>query len=124
MKTASAKNKGRILQKWIVKEILTTFPSLESADVTSRSMGAQGVDVLLSPKAMKLFPFAVESKNRNSIAVYSWIEQHSSTKELGIPLVVAKGNHKEPIVVMYAVDFFNLMKENNKNNAIKTPSNE
>jgi hypothetical protein len=39
------------------------FPELEADDVTSRSMGCPGEDILLSPKARKLLPVCIEAKN-------------------------------------------------------------
>jgi hypothetical protein len=63
MKTASAKAKGRLLQQHIVKTILDAFENLEPDDVVSRPMGSPGVDVMLSPKAQRVFPVSIESKN-------------------------------------------------------------
>ena len=61
IKTSSAKAKGRDLQKHIRDRILEIF-QLEEGDVESRSMGAPGVDIMLSPKARRLVPFSIESK--------------------------------------------------------------
>lgn len=113
-----AKNKGRLFQQWIVKQILTIFPSLSPRDVTSRSMGAAGTDVLLSEAAMKLFPYAVEAKSRASIVVYPWIEQHQG--EEGTPIVFAKMNNKEPVVILYARDFLQMIKEHSETKANKS----
>ncbi len=46
MKTSSAKNKGRRLQKWLAEQIIAVF-GLKPDDVRSTSSGAGGVDVLL-----------------------------------------------------------------------------
>ena len=59
MKTRSAKNKGKRLQNNIRDLILEKFQQLEEDDVRSTTMGDSGEDVLLSPAARKLFPFAV-----------------------------------------------------------------
>lgn len=117
MKPHSAKNKGRIFQQAVRDLLLEVFPELTKDDVRSTSMGAPGVDILLSTAAKKLFPFSVECKSRNAISVYAWLEQDNdqiSNKRI----VFAKGNHKEPVIIMYAKDFLAMLKENNeiKNN--------
>lgn len=109
MKPASAKNKGRLFQKWVVKQLLSLFSRLENDDIRSTSMGASGEDILLSAAARRLVPYSIECKSHNSIAVYKWLEQRSGSDYP--PLVFAKGNHKDPIVIMYAEEFFKLIKE-------------
>lgn len=93
-------------------QILNTFPSLTKDDVRSTSMGAAGEDVLLSPAARERFKFSIECKARHGIAVYSWLEQRRDADNSGNPpIVFAKGNHKEPIVILYAKDFLALFHE-------------
>ena len=75
MKTASAKNKGRLLQQWVRDQILSRFPSLTIDDVRSTSMGAGGEDIQLSKAARDLFPYTVECKSNARIAVYKFYEQ-------------------------------------------------
>lgn len=107
-----AKNKGRSFQQLMVGYILDAFPQLTVKDVTSRPMGSGGEDILLSQLACDLFPWDIECKSKNAIAVYSWLEQ-SDRKEFP-HIVFAKGNHKEPIVILYAKDFFDLYKKKDK----------
>jgi hypothetical protein len=112
MKTSSAKAKGRNLQRWVVERILNTFPELHEADVSSRSMGAQGEDVLISPRARQLFPYSVECKAHNAFSVYGYLEQAQQNCPQGVePLLVIKGNHKKPLVIVDADYFFKLIKE-------------
>lgn len=63
MKTQSAKAKGRKLQQFISATVVNAFPVLETDDVVSRPMGSGGVDIMMSPKAQKVFPVSIESKN-------------------------------------------------------------
>ena len=101
MKTASAKNKGRTLQKLIRDKILDTFPELEPDDCKSTSMGAGGEDIQLSPAARKLFPFSVEAKSRASIGVYAWYQQAKTNAPKDMePILVIKQNHSKPLVVI------------------------
>jgi hypothetical protein len=112
MKPASAKNKGRFLQKWAKSALHESLPDLQPDDVISTSMGKSGEDLQLSPLARSFFPYSVECKNLSRIVIYKWLEQGVSRKYP--PLIIAKGNHKEPIVSLYAVDFFRLIKELNE----------
>ena len=56
MKTSSAKNKGRTLQKWVVEKLIEAF-NIHSEDIKSCSMGAGGEDVVMSRAAREKFPF-------------------------------------------------------------------
>lgn len=75
-------------------------------------MGAGGEDVQLSPAARKLVPFQIECKNKGEIAVVGWYQQ---AKEHGDhePLLVIKQDHEEPLVVVDAKLFFNLLRKLN-----------
>lgn len=115
MKPRSAKAKGRRLQQWVRDLILETFPTLEKDDVRSTTMGDGGEDVQLSPAARRYIPFGIECKNKAHVSVYSWIEQ---CRQHGphTPLLVIKEDNAEPLVVVDAKLFFNLLKEKNNNN--------
>lgn len=107
MKTQSAKAKGRNLQKWVVEEIFQLFPDLEEGDVRSTGMGQGGEDVQLSPSARKLFPYSIECKARESIAVYAWYQQARANAPAGsTPLLIVKQNRSEPLVIVSASDWF------------------
>ena len=110
MKTQSAKAKGRKLQQWVRDLILESFP-LESDDVRSTSMGAGGEDVLLSPAARRYFPFSIECKNVEKLNVWQAYEQAEANCGDNEPLLVMKKNRKEPLVVMDAGKFMEIMKE-------------
>lgn len=110
MKPASAKAKGRILQKFLCSTLLSNFPQLEPDDITSRSMGAGGEDVLLSPAARKLVPYSFECKNLAAFAGYNYIEQAvSNCPKTAKPVAVVKANHKKPVVIMYLEDWIKML---------------
>lgn len=105
MKPASAKQKGRSHQQAVRDAIYKTFPHLEEGDVRSTSMGASGEDILLSPAALKVFPYSVECKSVEKINIweaYNQAYQHAAKTKNTIPLVVFKRNHKKPLI---CVDF-------------------
>ena len=106
MRTQSAKAKGRKLQQWIAGQIRERF-KLSERDVVSTSMGASGVDVKLSEKAFKAFPYAIECKARETFkTLYEYYEQQSG--EPGEPLLVLKMNRKKPLIVVDAEHFMEL----------------
>lgn len=108
--TQSAKAKGRRLQNWVRDKIRLIFPKLEPDDVTSRSMGANGEDILLSPSARKMFPYSVECKSLAKIAAYKWYAQASTNAGTHHPLLVIKQDGSRPLIVVDAEHFFNLVK--------------
>lgn len=110
MKTSSAKQKGRLHQQWTRDQILKAFPDLEKDDVRSLSMGAGGEDILLSPKAREYFPFSVECKSLASFAFYKHLDQAKTNAPEGVePLLVCKANRKNPVVIVDAEYFFNMI---------------
>ena len=102
MKPSSAKAKGRTFQQQLMRLLLTKFPQLEPDDISSRSMGAGGEDLLLSPAARKLIPYSFECKSIARFAGHTYMEQAQANTPAGIkPVAVVKANHKKPVVIMY-----------------------
>jgi hypothetical protein len=107
MKPASAKAKGRSLQQWVRDLILQCSPSLEKDDVRSTSMGAGGEDLQLSPAARKQYPISIECKSRASYAFYKDYDQAVTNCPKDCePILVAKANHRKPVVIVDAEWFF------------------
>lgn len=107
MRPSSAKAKGRRLQQWLRDLLLSKWPSLETDDVRSTSMGAGGEDIQLSPAARKLIPLSFECKNRSSFAFYKDLDQAYINAPKGTqPVLVAKANHRKPVVIIDAEYFF------------------
>jgi len=115
--TATRKAKGRRLQQTVAQYIQATF-DLSELDVRSTSMGASGVDIQLSSKAIELFPFAVECKCTEKVNLWeSWtqanahaLEESNKTGQIINPLLIIKKNNKTPIVVMHIDKFMKLVK--------------
>jgi hypothetical protein len=111
MKTASVKQKGRLLQQTVRDKILEAFPRLEPDDVKSTSMGASGEDIQLSPQARRWFPYSVEAKSRATIAVYKWYDQSVTNAKPGTePIVVIKANRRKPMVLIDLDKFMEIVK--------------
>jgi len=111
MKTRSAKNKGKRLQNDVRDLILETFQQLEPDDVRSTTMGDSGEDILLSPAARKLFPFAVECKNQERLNIWESLEQAETNAGQHIPLVVFKRNRSKTYISMEINDLMRLLSE-------------
>ena len=108
MKPSSAKQKGRLHQQTVRDWIIKAF-NLHPDDVQSRSMGAQGEDIVLSPVARAKVPVSIECKSKAKYAVYKDYEQakgNNPDNENYFSLLVIKQNQSKPLVVIDAEDFF------------------
>lgn len=112
--TASRKAKGRNLQQYVVGQILKAFPALKPGDVVNTSMGAQGVDVKLSPAALELFPVAIECKNVEKLNIWqAWAQATANCKDLN-PVLIFKRSRQSPLVVVELEYFLSLHVDNDK----------
>ena len=114
MKTRSAKNKGKRLQNDVRDLILETFIELEPDDVRSTTMGDSGEDILLSPAARKLFPFATECKNQERLNIWESLEQAESNANQHIPLLVFKRNRSKTYISMEINDLIKILNDKEK----------
>ncbi len=90
--------------------LLEFNPELKPDDVRSTSMGAGGEDVQLSTAARAVIPFQIECKNKREVAVSNWYDQ---AKEHGThtPLLIVKQDHDEPLAVVDAKVFFDMVRK-------------
>lgn len=108
------KAKGKNFQNWVVDKILERFDSLTERDVRSTTMGDSGVDIKLSEEAVKLYPYSTECKAVESINLWECWKQAQTNKEDGTsPVLFIKRNHTDPIVVVDALHFLDLVKKAN-----------
>ena len=80
-------------------------------DIESRSMGAGGEDLQLSPAARRKFPYSVECKNVEKLNVWGAYEQAAANSGKHEPLLVMKKNRKKPLVVLDLEAFIDLLKD-------------
>jgi hypothetical protein len=111
VKTRSAKNKGKRLEKWVRDLLLLLKPDLTEDDVRVTVGQEGGADIKLSKKAREVINLSIECKNRESLkTIYSYYEQaQSNAKHNENPIVVLKMNRKVPVVLVDAEYFFNLL---------------
>jgi len=119
MDTRSRKAKGRRLQNWVKGKLLSAFPSLTEGDVSGAVMGETGVDIKLSTKAKELIPYSIECKNKETFkGIYDIMEQashHIKRFDTNTAIAVIKMNQQEPLVIVNADHFIDLIKEKNDN---------
>lgn len=114
MTPQSAKAKGRNLQKAVCEALYKSFKQygLEPDDFLSRSMGANGVDVILSPAARKLLgDLAIECKNQQALNVMAVFQEHMKKYPKSLALLVHKKNHTEVLVTMTLQQFVDVLKK-------------
>ena len=107
----SAKAKGRLLQNFVAKILsdITKIPWGEDELISSRSGGQAGTDLRLVGKAAVLIPFDIECKYQETFSIPAWIKQAKANTEEGRTwLLVCRKNYMDPIVVLDAVEFFEL----------------
>jgi hypothetical protein len=106
--TASAKAKGRKFQQKIAEALTKAF-KLEDGDIESRSMGAGGEDLMLSPAARRKLPFSFECKKHKRFGVYSHYEQAKANAGKHTPVLVIEADREKPLVVLSFDDFTRLV---------------
>ena len=111
MKTRSRKAKGRRLQNWVRDTLLSIFKTLDDNDISCAIMGETGEDIKLSNPAKKLIPYSFECKNKETFkGIYDIMQQATSNcKKNQVPLGVIKMNNFEPLTIVNARNFFDLI---------------
>jgi len=115
LKTRSAKNKGKRLQKEVQKLLLekTHHYGLQDGDIQNTIMGEAGRDIKLSPAAEKVIPFDIECKNQEKLNIWDAIQQaQDNTKEGRIPLLVFRKNNAKTYAVIEFEQLLKLLYEN------------
>ena len=113
MKVKSGKAKGRRLQNWVRSALLSEFKTLTDNDISCAIMGESGADIKLSNVARMLIPYCIECKNKESFkGVYDIIKQaNENSKTQQIPLGIIKMNKVEPLAIVGAKHFFDLIRK-------------
>ena len=98
---SSRKAKGRRFQQAIRQDLIDRL-GIAPGDVLSTPMGQAGCDIYLSPKARERFPFGVECKHQERIALPGWWAQCTANAEReGLtPLLLLKQSRREPLAVL------------------------
>ena len=106
----SRKARGRRLQQYVAKAVRDLF-GLHDRDVRSAPMGTGGMDVVLSEKASRIWPYACECKNTERLDLWgSWEQAKTNSEEL-TPLLVVKRNRSDTLAVIDFDTFMEILDE-------------
>ena len=109
MKTQAKKAKGRRLQLQFMQLLIEKL-NIDPEDIESRSMGAGGEDLIMSKAARNKFPYSIECKNQERMNIWQAWEQANNNKGIYEPLVVIKKNGVNPLIVVDAENFLEMIK--------------
>ena len=109
MKPASCKQKGRRFQQ-TVATIIKAYFDLPDPDAVSTGMGQKGIDIQLSAAARKVFPYAVECKNTETLKIWEALRQaeDNAAKEGLTPALFFTRNRTETYVAIPVKAFMEL----------------
>ena len=112
---ASRKAKGRRLQQAVRQDLIDCL-GIDPGDILSTAMGQSGCDLYLSPAARERFPFGVECKAQERIALPEWWKQcETNASKVGlVPLLVFKRNREEPLAVLRWSDLLALLRHDHR----------
>jgi len=122
LKTSSKKQKGRILQDYVVKSLRSHLSSTNPSFTAERLnlgikpaiMGESGVDVKITDMDFReLIPFDIECKNceRWNVPEF-WQQTVSNCGSSRTPLLVLKKNRSEVLCCLRFDDLLNLLRLN------------
>lgn len=79
-------------------------------------MGASGTDILLSAKALEVFPFSIECKCQEKLNLWdAWEQTKENSTPDQFPLLIVRKNHTEALAIVDAEFFFRFVAEAVKN---------
>ena len=112
---ASRKAKGRKFQQRIRDDLVDRL-GIDPGDILSTAMGQSGCDLYLSPAARARFPFGVECKAQERIALPEWWEQCTrNADKVGLtPLLLIKRSREEPLAVLRWTDLLALLRHDHR----------
>lgn len=112
---ASRKAKGRRLQQAVRQDLVDRL-GIDPGDILSTAMGQSGCDLYLSPAARAQFPFGVECKAQERIALPEWWQQCArNADKVGLtPLLLIKRSRREPLAVLRWSDLLALLRHDHR----------
>ena len=107
----SRKQKGKALQNRVRQDLVDRL-GIDPGDILSTAMGQSGCDLYLSPAARERFPFAVECKAQERIALPEWWQQcaRNAAAEGLAPLLILKQSRREALAVLRWEDLLALLR--------------
>ena len=111
----SRKQKGKAFQNRVRQDLVDCL-GIDPGDILSTAMGQGGCDLYLSPAARERFPFGVECKAQEQIALPEWWEQctRNAAAEGLAPLLILKQSRREPLAVLRWTDLLSLLRHDHR----------
>ena len=111
----SRKQKGKAFQNRVRQDLVDRL-GIDPGDILSTAMGQSGCDLYLSPAARERFPFGVECKAQERIALPEWWQQCARNAEAeGLtPLLVLKQSRREALAVLRWTDLLALLRHDHR----------
>lgn len=109
--THSRKAKGRRLQQKIVSD-LHQLLSCDDKDIKSNPMSSSGEDIWMSSRVQNIFPYSIECKNTESLAIWKALEQCKNNSHGNIPLLIFKRNNSDIYVTLKWEDLYKIIHTN------------
>jgi hypothetical protein len=111
MTTQSGKAKGRRSQQAVCAALLALFPQLQPDDITSRGMGQNGVDVILTPAGRQVIGnLAIECKNVEHLNVANIFIEHAAKYPTATPILVHSRNRSPKLETITMDHYLELLK--------------
>jgi len=105
MKISSSRRKGKRVEG-LIRDIVKEACSLSDEDIRIPVGAENGGDLKLSNRGKARFPFSAEIKARKKMdTLYKFMEQASKHYPELVPIVILKGDYKEPLVLI-SLDHF------------------
>ncbi|MDD5499234.1 MAG: hypothetical protein PHI10_07150, partial [Dehalococcoidales bacterium] len=94
-----------------VRQDLIEHLGIDPGDILSTAMGQSGCDLYLSPAGRERFPFGVECKAQERIALPEWWQQctRNAAAEGLAPLLVFRRNREDALAVLRWADLLALL---------------
>ena len=111
----SRKQKGKAFQNRVRQDLVDRL-GIDPGDILSTAMGQSGCDLSLSPAARARFPFCVECKAQERIALPAWWQQctRNAAAEGLTPLLVLKQSRREALAVLRWTDLIALLRHDHR----------
>lgn len=103
----SKKAKGKALENWLASELRRT-----GADDKARAMPGSGSFTHFKSDIYTKLPYSFECKSQETTKVWEWyVQAQSQAGNMEAPVVVFKRNYSQPMALLSASDFINMVAE-------------
>ena len=103
----SKKQKGRVLENWVASRIRH-----HGGDLKAQAMPGSGAFAHFKGDIHTRLPYSIECKAQETTKVWDWYEQAKrQVTSLETPVVIFKRNYSEPMALLSAEDFLQIICE-------------